>query len=262
MNVLYNRCPHRGAQICSARKGNTGKHFYCSYHAWTFHLDGKLEGMPAKREYEGTNLDFDDPEFHMARPAQVDNYRGFWFVNLSKGGHDLKTHLGEAAAAFDQLIDRAPGKETEIVGDCFRIVQQSNWKIFLENQLDASHPGVTHESTGKAAQKLEAKIRQEGEEPPMELSFLSDFARLGHDGWTKIWHRRIPKRAQQSRKAIWACDRMTPIPTNTSVECMKRTVRKRRKKYLVLTFTICWFTRATPFNHRSSNCGPYGPGTR
>ena len=186
VNVLYNRCPHRGAQICSARKGNTGKHFYCSYHAWTFHLDGKLEGMPAKREYEGTNLDFDDPEFHMARPAQVDNYRGFWFVNLSKGGHDLKTHLGEAAAAFDQLIDRAPGKETEIVGDCFRMVQQSNWKIFLENQLDASHPGVTHESTGKAAQKLEAKIRQEGEEPPMELSFLSDFARLGHDGWTKF----------------------------------------------------------------------------
>ncbi|MEC8289748.1 MAG: SRPBCC family protein, partial [Pseudomonadota bacterium] len=127
-----------------------------------------------------------DPEFHMARPAQVDNYRGFWFVNLSKGGDDLKTHLGEAAAAFDQLIDRAPGKETEIVGDCFRMVQQSNWKIFLENQLDASHPGVTHESTGKAAQKLEAKIRQEGEEPPMELSFLSDFARLGHDGWTKF----------------------------------------------------------------------------
>ena len=66
------------------------------------------------------------------------------------------------------------------------MVQQSNWKIFLENQLDASHPGVTHESTGKAAQKLEAKIRQEGEEPPMELSFLSDFARLGHDGWTKF----------------------------------------------------------------------------
>ena len=53
--------------------------------------------MPAKREYEGTNLDFDDPEFH-TRPAQVDNYRGFWFVNLSKGGDDLKTHLGEAVA--------------------------------------------------------------------------------------------------------------------------------------------------------------------
>ena len=120
------------------------------------------EPWGARREYEGTNLDFDNPEFHMARPAQADNYRGFWFANLVEGGPDLKTHLGEAAAAFDQLIDRAPGKETEIVGDCFRMVQQSNWKIFLENQLDASHPGVTHESTGKAAQQLEAKMRADG----------------------------------------------------------------------------------------------------
>ncbi len=48
VGVLYNRCPHRGAQICTARKGNTGNNFNCSYHAWTFHLDGKLEGMPAR----------------------------------------------------------------------------------------------------------------------------------------------------------------------------------------------------------------------
>ena len=61
IHVLYNRCPHRGAQIRTARKGNTGNNFYCSYHAWTFHLDGKLEGMPARREYVGTNLDFDNP---------------------------------------------------------------------------------------------------------------------------------------------------------------------------------------------------------
>ena len=26
IDVLYNRCPHRGAQICTARKGNTGNH--------------------------------------------------------------------------------------------------------------------------------------------------------------------------------------------------------------------------------------------
>ena len=186
VQVLYNRCPHRGAQLCTARKGNTGNNFYCSYHAWTFHLDGKLESMPAKQDYDGTNMDFDNPEFHMARPARSDNYRGFWFAKLTEGGADLRTHLGDSAAAFDQLIDRAPGKETEVVGSCFRMVQQSNWKIFLENQLDASHPGVTHESTGKAAQKIDAKLREDGKEVPLELSFLTAFADLGHDGWTKF----------------------------------------------------------------------------
>lgn len=186
VHILYNRCPHRGAQICSARSGNTGKHFSCSYHAWTFHLDGKLEAMPAKHGYDGTNLNFDDPEFHMARPARADNYRGFWFASLSADGPDLKTHLGDSAAAFDQLVDRSPAGETEVVGSCFRMIQQSNWKIFLENQLDSSHPGVTHESTGMAAREIENRIRDEGKPVPLELSFLSDFARLGHDGWTKF----------------------------------------------------------------------------
>ena len=94
VHVLYNRCPHRGAQLCSARKGNAGNHLYCSYHAWTFHLDGRLESMPAKQGYDGTKLDFDNPEFHVARPARSDNYRGFWFASLSPDGPDLKTHLG------------------------------------------------------------------------------------------------------------------------------------------------------------------------
>ena len=110
MNVLYNRCPHRAHRLHRAEREH-GQSLYCSYHAWTFHLDGKLEGMPAKREYEGTNLDFDNPEFHIARPAQVDNYRGFWFAKLSRAALILQPI--RAAAAFDQLIDRAPGKETK-----------------------------------------------------------------------------------------------------------------------------------------------------
>src|SRR3984893_12204153 len=42
IHVLYNRCPHRGVQLCGYRSGNTGASFVCSYHAWTFHLDGKI----------------------------------------------------------------------------------------------------------------------------------------------------------------------------------------------------------------------------
>ena len=35
VNVLYNRCPHRGNMMCGDRNGNTGEIFRCSYHAWT-----------------------------------------------------------------------------------------------------------------------------------------------------------------------------------------------------------------------------------
>ena len=33
VNVLYNRCPHRGNMICGDMKGNTGDQFRCSYHS-------------------------------------------------------------------------------------------------------------------------------------------------------------------------------------------------------------------------------------
>ena len=51
VNVLYNRCPHRGVMLCGDRHGNTGDAFRCSYHAWTFQLDGKLKNIPMMESY-------------------------------------------------------------------------------------------------------------------------------------------------------------------------------------------------------------------
>ena len=186
IHILYNRCPHRGAQLCSARKGNAGRRIRCSYHAWMFNLDGTLERIPASDGYDGTSLHLDNPEFQVKKAPRAQNYRGFWFASLAEQGPDLETHLGYAKTAFDQLIDRAPGGETEVVGECFHMIQQSNWKIFLENQLDASHPGATHESTGVAAMTVERDMKGEGIDPPIAYGFLSDFARHGIDGWGKF----------------------------------------------------------------------------
>ena len=56
------------------------------------------------------------------------------------------------------------------------MIQQSNWKIFLENQLDALHPAVTHESTGRAAGEVEEAINRKGGSAPLSYHFLSAFA--------------------------------------------------------------------------------------
>ena len=186
IHVLYNRCPHRGARICSARRGNAGDLFRCSYHAWMFELDGRLESVPAENGYAGTRFDRDDPAFRLRPAPRADNYRGFWFASLAAEGPDLETHLGGSKTAFDQLVDRAPAGECEVVGDCFRMIQQSNWKIFLENQIDVSHPGATHESTGAAATTVERDFEAAGAQPPMGYGFLSDFKRHGIAGWDKF----------------------------------------------------------------------------
>lgn len=176
VHVLYNRCPHRGAMICSDRHGNTGDAFTCSYHSWRFHMDGSIESIPVAQGYDGTRFDTSDPQFHMKHAARVENYRGFVFASLSDQGPDLKTFMGGALQAFDDMCDRAPEGEVEVVPNCFRIIQKSNWKIFLENQLDALHPSVTHQSAGYAAAHVEADIeKRTGKKPPLSYHYISAF---------------------------------------------------------------------------------------
>lgn len=176
IHVLYNVCPHRGTMLCNRHTGNTGKTFMCSYHGWQFHLDGKIHGIPSEKGYDNTRFYEHESAKGMQPAARVANYRGFYFASLAAEGPDLLTFLGDAKQAFDDMCDRAPEGEVEIVPNCFRIIQKSNWKIFLENQLDALHPSVTHASTGHAAAEVEQEMKAEtGEDPPMSYHFLSAF---------------------------------------------------------------------------------------
>ena len=191
ISVLYNRCPHRGNMMCGDRHGNTGEFFRCSYHAWTFKHDGKLRSIPMMESgYAGTRFGKDNPDCSMKKAARVENYRGFVFASLSPQGPSLLEFLGESKVAFDDMCDRAPEGEVEVVPDCFRVIQHSNWKIVLENQLDALHPSVVHQSTGRAAHDVEKQLasktkKNRGEKGQVPLSYhmLSAFATVTIDKW-------------------------------------------------------------------------------
>jgi phenylpropionate dioxygenase-like ring-hydroxylating dioxygenase large terminal subunit len=185
IHVLHNRCPHRGAMICGAHHGNVGKGFGCSYHAWQFHTDGTLDTFPLPKGYEGTRLSPDDPACNMKRAARTASYRGFVFASLAAEGPSLEEFLGPARIAFDDMCDRAPQGEVEIVPNCFRVIQHSNWKIFLENQLDALHPSVTHESTGRAAEEVERAIAARRGKAPLDYHYLSAFTTPFHK-WDQV----------------------------------------------------------------------------
>mgnify|MGYP006198534003 CR=1 FL=1 len=92
------------------------------------------------------------------RVMSIDAYRGFVFASLSPTGPSLSEFLGEAKIAFDDMCDRSPVGEVEVVPVCHRVVQHSNWKFFMENQLDALHPSVTHQSTGVSARRIEERV--------------------------------------------------------------------------------------------------------
>ena len=151
VNVLYNRCPHKGARLVPEGDNNAGKFFRCPYHAWTFKLDGQHLAAPMKLGFEGTCFDPKHPDFSMRRLARVENYRGFVFANQCADGPDLKSFLGGVISSIDNLCDRSPSGEVEVAGGVFRVLQPSNWKVFYENLHDTMHARVTHESSFMAA---------------------------------------------------------------------------------------------------------------
>lgn len=153
--VLENRCPHKGALVCPERSGHAPR-LVCKYHGWSFDGDGSLRSLPLRAGYDGTCFDADDPANGMKRLPRVENHRGFVFASLSEDVPDFKTWAGEGLRGFDNVVDRAPDGEIEVVGNCYRTVLKGNWKTFLENMFDPVHTYFVHwEMTQSAVRTLE-----------------------------------------------------------------------------------------------------------
>ena len=175
LNVIYNRCGHKGAKVVARRCGSA-KGFRCPYHGWTFKLDGGLRGVPAAAGYKETGFDKDDPCYSMQKVAQVESYRGFVFASLSKDMVPLSEFLGDVAATLDNIADRAPDGEVEVVGGPLRYVHDCNWKMFIENLNDAMHPMVAHASVGDSARRYVADMPEGTEYPPKRRLFFRSAA--------------------------------------------------------------------------------------
>ncbi len=153
IHVLYNRCGHKGAKVTGKPCGKNSV-FRCPYHGWTYQLDGKLQFTPHKIGYENTGFDPEDPQFSLRPVARVASHRGFVFACLASDGPEFREFLQDTIATIDNMVDRSPEGEVEVVGNCLPYMHDCNWKMFVENLNDAVHPMVAHASVGKATAKL------------------------------------------------------------------------------------------------------------
>lgn len=146
LHVLANRCAHRGNALCWQERGS-GRSFQCTYHGWTFGLDGALRGVPHK---EG--LARDRSELGLARAGQVDAYRGFVFANMSGDAGPLSAHLGAGGQALlDRLCDLSPTGRIRLGAGWIGHRVDSNWKMWPESDNDGYHLDFVHASMLKAA---------------------------------------------------------------------------------------------------------------
>jgi glycine betaine catabolism A len=147
----YNVCRHRGSRLLpepgeeipkdvKLNGGVLGANgIRCSYHLWTYSLDGKLLNAPYTRETEG----FCKAEFSLY-PVGVETWGGFIFLNLTPetAAREAKT-LGTGFAEAMERVKRYPLRELRTAK---RIVYEvaANWKIILENYNECYHCGAVH----------------------------------------------------------------------------------------------------------------------
>ena len=139
--VLANRCRHRAATVCQAACGSATS-FKCSYHGWTYGLDGELMAAP----YPDGFAEFDKGQLGLDSPWTVQTYRGFVFAHHQPDASPLVDYLGAAAAYIDQFVEHVPGYELMVAPDAQRMKYDGNWKLQLENSLDGYHANFVHKS--------------------------------------------------------------------------------------------------------------------
>ncbi|MFJ3696015.1 Rieske 2Fe-2S domain-containing protein [Streptomyces sp. NPDC090052] len=140
VNVLLNRCRHRGASVCELPKGNSNG-FTCPYHAWSYALDGKLRGIPYPEGYEGVAEKKDLP----LQRLEVGIYAGMIFASFNPDVEPLEDFLGGARLWIDRFMKQGAGYPVKVQGEHkFRF--QGNWKIQLENTTDWYHFPIVHRS--------------------------------------------------------------------------------------------------------------------
>jgi phenylpropionate dioxygenase-like ring-hydroxylating dioxygenase large terminal subunit len=140
INVLFNRCRHRGSAVCQREYGNAN-HFRCAYHGWTYASNGELIGVPFA---DGYGEDFDKTRMGLVHVPRVASYRGFVFASLDRDVQPLEDYLGQATTYLDFIADLPGG--VELSAGAHKLAYEGNWKLQVENTIDPYHFSFTHKS--------------------------------------------------------------------------------------------------------------------
>ncbi|HET8905673.1 MAG TPA: aromatic ring-hydroxylating dioxygenase subunit alpha, partial [Ktedonobacterales bacterium] len=130
-----NVCRHRGSQLVNAECGNR-QTLQCSYHAWTYNLDGSLRAAPGMRD----EADFDATCYALV-PVQVAAWGQFIFANPDRAAPSLASVLGDLPALVD-----ATGLRLDAIRRRVRRTYDiaANWKVVVDNYLECYHCPVAH----------------------------------------------------------------------------------------------------------------------
>ncbi len=138
VRAFDNICIHRGARLLDGC-GHEAR-ITCPYHAWVYRLDGSLVGAPYMTGRDNERPF--DPSAHQLRALATEVWQGFVFVNQNPAAEPL----GLALAGLDEVIGRYNMAGYVPVHEQVD-VWATNWKLLVENFMDAYHVFKVHQNS-------------------------------------------------------------------------------------------------------------------
>ena len=134
IRAFANTCRHRAHVLLEDDQCATTKSVLCVYHAWTYRLDGTLQGAPGFRDNEF----FDKADYGLV-PLPSREWHGWLFVNATGDAPPFDDHLG----AIEELVGPyAPERLVLRARHTYEIA--ANWKLVSENYHECYHCPLIH----------------------------------------------------------------------------------------------------------------------
>ena len=132
--ALANVCRHRMARIIH-NQGKT-RVFTCSYHAWSYDLNGQLVNAPNMENRRFDKTDCRLPE------VRLEVWQGFIYVNLDNDAEPLAPRLQPFSDRIKRYrVDRMTSVWKK------KLTWKTNWKVLVENFLEVYHIPIVHKDT-------------------------------------------------------------------------------------------------------------------
>jgi carnitine monooxygenase subunit len=134
IRAFANVCRHRGSRLVDGTDG-CARRLTCPYHAWTYADDGRLVGVPHRTDYPGL-----DPDSLGLLPIELEQWRGFLFVRLDRGGPGV----AEMMAPYEAEVAPFRFEALQALGRITMRPRDVNWKNVADNYSDGLHIEIAH----------------------------------------------------------------------------------------------------------------------
>ena len=133
IRAFFNVCRHRGTRLCTTSEGSFAGRIQCSYHAWTYGLDGQLVAAPHMSEAAFRREDYP------LNPVHTGIWDGHIFINLAVNPETLDAQLAD-------LPEKLTSWRMQDLRFFKRIVYdvKTNWKLVILNYNECLHCAVLH----------------------------------------------------------------------------------------------------------------------